>query len=48
MIRDVLPALIAAGARIAAYKTTEYLRDVGQQPATGSPNAILLPVELRR
>ena len=29
MIRDVLPALIAAGARIAAYKTTEYLRDVG-------------------
>jgi histidinol-phosphate phosphatase family protein len=29
MIRDVLPALIAAGARIAAYKTTEYLRDIG-------------------
>jgi histidinol-phosphate phosphatase family protein len=29
MIRDVLPALIAAGARIAAYKTSEYLRDIG-------------------
>ena len=29
MIHDVLPALIASGARIAAYNTPEYLRDVG-------------------
>ncbi len=29
MIGDVLPALVASGARIAAYNTSEYLRDVG-------------------
>jgi mannose-1-phosphate guanylyltransferase / phosphomannomutase len=29
MIRDVLPALIASGVRVAAYNTPEYLRDVG-------------------
>ena len=29
MIRELLPTLIAAGARIAAYNTPEYLRDVG-------------------
>ena len=29
MIRDLLPALVASGARIAAYNTPEYLRDVG-------------------
>jgi histidinol-phosphate phosphatase family protein len=29
MIHDVLPALIAAGCRVAAYNTPEYLRDVG-------------------
>ncbi len=29
MIRDLLPTLIASGARIAAYNTAEYLRDVG-------------------
>jgi mannose-1-phosphate guanylyltransferase / phosphomannomutase len=29
MIRDVLPQLVAAGARVCAYNTTEYIRDVG-------------------
>lgn len=29
MIRDVLPALIAFGDRVAAYNTPEYLRDIG-------------------
>ncbi|MDB5601061.1 MAG: histidinol-phosphate phosphatase family protein [Xanthobacteraceae bacterium] len=29
MIRDVLPLLIAAGARVGAYDTPEYMRDVG-------------------
>jgi mannose-1-phosphate guanylyltransferase/phosphomannomutase len=29
MIRDVLPPLIAAGGRVGAYDTPEYLRDVG-------------------
>jgi mannose-1-phosphate guanylyltransferase/phosphomannomutase len=29
MISDVLPSLVARGARIAAYNTPEYLRDVG-------------------
>jgi histidinol-phosphate phosphatase family protein len=29
MIRDLLPALVASGARVAAYNTPEYLRDVG-------------------
>jgi mannose-1-phosphate guanylyltransferase/phosphomannomutase len=29
MIRDVLPPLIAAGARVGAYDTPEYMRDVG-------------------
>ena len=29
MILDVLPSLLAGGARIAAYNTPEYLRDVG-------------------
>ena len=29
MIRDLLPALVASGARIAAYNTPEYLRDIG-------------------
>jgi mannose-1-phosphate guanylyltransferase/phosphomannomutase len=29
MIRDVLPALVATGARVAAYNTPEYLRDIG-------------------
>jgi len=29
MIRELLPTLVAAGARIAAYNTPEYLRDVG-------------------
>jgi mannose-1-phosphate guanylyltransferase/phosphomannomutase len=29
MIQELLPALIAAGARVAAYNTPEYLRDIG-------------------
>jgi mannose-1-phosphate guanylyltransferase / phosphomannomutase len=29
MIDDVLPALLASGARLAAYNTPEYLRDIG-------------------
>ena len=29
MIRELLPALVATGARIATYNTPEYLRDVG-------------------
>lgn len=29
MIRDVLPPLIASGARVGAYDTPEYMRDVG-------------------
>jgi histidinol-phosphate phosphatase family protein len=29
MVRDVLPSLIAAGERVAAYETPEYMRDVG-------------------
>ena len=29
MICDLLPALVASGARLAAYNTPEYLRDVG-------------------
>jgi mannose-1-phosphate guanylyltransferase/phosphomannomutase len=29
MVRDVLPRLVAAGERIAAYNTPEYMRDVG-------------------
>jgi mannose-1-phosphate guanylyltransferase / phosphomannomutase len=29
MICDLLPALVASGARLAAYNTSEYLRDVG-------------------
>jgi mannose-1-phosphate guanylyltransferase / phosphomannomutase len=29
MIRDVLPALVASGEKIAVYNTPEYLRDVG-------------------
>ncbi len=29
MVRDVLPRLVSAGARIAAYNTAEYIRDVG-------------------
>ena len=29
MIRDLLPALVASGARIAGYNTSEYLRDIG-------------------
>ena len=29
MIRDLLPTLVASGARIAVYNTPEYLRDVG-------------------
>jgi histidinol-phosphate phosphatase family protein len=32
MILDVLPALVAAGDRIAVYNTPEYLRDVGSPP----------------
>ncbi|HEY1545285.1 MAG TPA: HAD-IIIA family hydrolase [Xanthobacteraceae bacterium] len=31
MVRDVLPRLVAAGGRIAAYNTPEYMRDVGTQ-----------------
>jgi len=31
MVRDVLPLLVAAGERIAAYNTPEYMRDVGTQ-----------------
>ncbi len=31
MVRDVLPRLVAAGERIAAYATPEYLHDVGTQ-----------------
>ncbi len=33
MIHDVLPGLIAAGGRIGAYDTPEYLRDVGSPAA---------------
>jgi mannose-1-phosphate guanylyltransferase / phosphomannomutase len=29
MVRDVLPRLVAAGERVAAYNTPEYIRDVG-------------------
>ena len=29
MIRDLLPALVESGVRIAAYNTSEYLRDIG-------------------
>lgn len=29
MVRDVLPGLVADGARVAAYNTAEYIRDVG-------------------
>jgi histidinol-phosphate phosphatase family protein len=29
MVRDVLPRLVAAGERVAAYNTPEYMRDVG-------------------
>jgi mannose-1-phosphate guanylyltransferase / phosphomannomutase len=29
MIRDLLPQIVAAGARVCAYNTTEYIRDVG-------------------
>jgi mannose-1-phosphate guanylyltransferase/phosphomannomutase len=29
MVRDVLPGLVAAGERVAAYETPEYMRDVG-------------------
>ena len=35
MIRDLLPKLVAAGARIAAYNTPEYLRDVGSPARHG-------------
>ena len=31
MVRDVLPGLVAAGERIAAYNTPEYMRDVGTE-----------------
>jgi mannose-1-phosphate guanylyltransferase / phosphomannomutase len=31
MVRDVLPRLVAAGERVAAYDTPEYMRDVGTQ-----------------
>jgi histidinol-phosphate phosphatase family protein len=31
MVRDVLPRLVAAGERIAAYSTPEYMRDVGTE-----------------
>ena len=31
MVRDVLPRLVAAGERVAAYDTPEYVRDVGTE-----------------
>jgi histidinol-phosphate phosphatase family protein len=31
MVRDVLPPLVAAGERVAAYNTPEYMRDVGTE-----------------
>jgi histidinol-phosphate phosphatase family protein len=31
MVRDVLPRLVAAGERVAAYNTPEYMRDVGTE-----------------
>ncbi len=31
MVRDVLPRLVAAGERVAAYDTPEYMRDVGTE-----------------
>jgi mannose-1-phosphate guanylyltransferase/phosphomannomutase len=31
MVHDVLPRLVAAGERVAAYKTPEYMRDVGTE-----------------
>ena len=47
MICDLLPALVASGARLAAYNTPEYLRDVGTpaRHATGRARSCRQPGE---
>ena len=48
MIRDLLPALLASGAKLAVYNTPEYLRDIGTPPRHAEAERDLLAGQVER